>query len=135
MGVEDDSTLLYRTVLETYGQPDIDTTRIAGVGTFLVLAGLDVGLAGLTGDVTPQSVVDAMKTMTEAELPGGGGLEIRCDGPDRVVCTHVGAAGDERALTAARLDRRSTRLAAPWRRGASPSATGWLCSCGTRPSW
>jgi ABC-type branched-subunit amino acid transport system substrate-binding protein len=80
VGIEDESTELYRTVLETFGQGDVDTSRIAGVGTFLVLAGLDVSLEGLEGDVTPESVITTAKAMEEADLPGGGGITIQCDG-------------------------------------------------------
>lgn len=94
VGVEDESTELYRTVLETFGAGDVDTTRISGVGTFLVFTGLDVGLDGLDGDITPESVIDTMKSMEEADLPGGGGLTIQCGGsavPDSpAVCTDQG---------------------------------------------
>jgi branched-chain amino acid transport system substrate-binding protein len=94
VGIEDESTELYRTVLETFGAGDVETTRISGVGTFLVFTGLDVGLGGLDGDITPESVIDAMKSMDEADLPGGGGLTIQCGGsavPDSpAVCTDQG---------------------------------------------
>ena len=80
VGVEDDSTLLYRTVMETYGDVDIDTSRIAGVGTFLVLNALEVGLEGLEGEVTPESVITTLRGMEEADLPGGGGIRFRCNG-------------------------------------------------------
>jgi branched-chain amino acid transport system substrate-binding protein len=80
VGIEDESTELYRTVLASFGQGDVDTTRIAGVGTFLVLNGLDVGLDGLEGEVTPESVITTLKGMDEADLPGGGGITIQCDG-------------------------------------------------------
>jgi branched-chain amino acid transport system substrate-binding protein len=80
VGIEDESTELYRTVVETFGDESIDTSRISGVGTFLVLNGLDVSLEGLEGEITPESVISTTKAMPETELPGGGGLTIQCDG-------------------------------------------------------
>jgi branched-chain amino acid transport system substrate-binding protein len=80
VGIDDESTALYRTVLDTFGPADVDTSRIAGVGTFLALAGLDVGLDGLEGDVTPDAVIDTLQSMAPTELPGGAGLSIHCDG-------------------------------------------------------
>lgn len=80
VGVEDESTELYRTVLETYGAEQVDTTRIAGVGTFIVLSALDVALDGMEGEATPESVIDTIRAMPESDLPGGGGLRFRCNG-------------------------------------------------------
>lgn len=80
VGVEDESTELYRTVLETYGGEEVDTTRIAGVGTFIVLSALDVALDGLEGEATPESVIETIRAMPESDLPGGGGLRFRCNG-------------------------------------------------------
>ena len=55
-------------------------TRIAGVGTFLVLNGLDVSLDGLEGEVAPESVITTVKGMDQVDLPGGGGIRIQCGG-------------------------------------------------------
>jgi branched-chain amino acid transport system substrate-binding protein len=97
VGVEDESTLLYRTVMDTYADVDIDTSRIAGVGTFLVLNALDVGLEGLEGEVTPESVIATLRSMEEADLPGGGGIRFRCNGNALpglpAVCSSGGVSG------------------------------------------
>lgn len=94
VGVEDESTELYRTVLDTFGGEEVDTSRIAGVGTFLVLNALDVALEGLEGEVTPDSVITTIRAMPESDLPGGGGLTFRCDGSALegrpAVCTDAG---------------------------------------------
>ncbi|HET6948883.1 MAG TPA: ABC transporter substrate-binding protein, partial [Acidimicrobiales bacterium] len=94
VGVEDESTELYRTVMDTFSSEEIDTSRIAGVGTFLVLNALDVALEGLEGEVTPEAVITTIKAMPESELPGGGGLTFRCDGSALqgrpAVCTDAG---------------------------------------------
>jgi branched-chain amino acid transport system substrate-binding protein len=97
VGVEDETTELYRTVVETFGDVDIDTSRIAGVGTFLVLNALDVGLEGLEGELTPESVIATLRAMEEADLPGGGGIRFRCNGNALpglpAVCASGGVAG------------------------------------------
>jgi branched-chain amino acid transport system substrate-binding protein len=94
VGVEDSSTALYRTVMDTFSGEEVDTSRIAGVGTFLVLNALDVALEGLEGDVTPETITTTIKAMPEADLPGGGGLTFRCDGTPLegrpAVCTDAG---------------------------------------------
>lgn len=79
VGVEDGSTELYRAVADAFGD-GIDTTRIAGVGAFVVVAGFAAAVEDLDGDVTPESVIEAMRSMPEKELPGAGGLTFRCDG-------------------------------------------------------
>jgi len=47
---------------------------------FNSLAGLDVATAGLKGDVTPASLIAAVKSMPWSVLPGSGGLHFRCNG-------------------------------------------------------
>ena len=90
VGVDDESTELYRAVADTYGD-GIDTSRIAGVGAFVVVAGFAAGLEGLEGGVTPESIIAALRSMPETELPGAGGLQFRCDGEvmadNPAVCT------------------------------------------------
>jgi branched-chain amino acid transport system substrate-binding protein len=79
VGVDDETTELYRAVADTYGD-GIDPTRIAGVGAFVAVAGLAAGVEGLEGEVTPESIIAALRSMPETELPGAGGLQFRCDG-------------------------------------------------------
>jgi branched-chain amino acid transport system substrate-binding protein len=70
---------LYRTVMETFGS-DIDTSRATGHGTFTAMAGFAAALEGVSGDITPDTVIAAIKAMPERELPDGGGLTFQCDG-------------------------------------------------------
>ncbi|KPM52265.1 branched-chain amino acid ABC transporter substrate-binding protein [Frankia sp. R43] len=79
IGTDNPSTRLYQAVVTTYGK-DIDPSKPSGVNIFTTLAGFQASLANLTGDVTPTSVITAMKAMPATELPGGGGLKIRCNG-------------------------------------------------------
>ncbi len=75
----DESDELYRTVMDTFGD-GIDTSRATGHGAFTAIAGLDAALDGLTGDVTQETVLSAIKAMPETDLPDGGGLRFQCNG-------------------------------------------------------
>ena len=79
VGANDETDELFRTVMATYGN-DIDTSRAAAHATFTALAGLVVAVQDLTGEVTPETVTAAIKSMPERELPDGAGLTFRCDG-------------------------------------------------------
>lgn len=77
---EDPASALYREVIETYATTEIDFSSQTLANSFVLFAGIDTALDGLEGDVTPESVIDAMRSMERSELPGGGGIEILCDG-------------------------------------------------------
>ena len=74
------SSRLYHAVIDTYGTDGIDTSRPAGMGMFTVLAALQVATESISGDVMRESVIAAIRSMPETELPGGGGLRFRCNG-------------------------------------------------------
>jgi ABC-type branched-subunit amino acid transport system substrate-binding protein len=76
---EGEETALFRAVVDEYGG-EVDATRQGAINTFVLFAGIDVALEGLEGDVTADSVIEAMRTMEESELPGAGGIRFRCDG-------------------------------------------------------
>ena len=79
IGVDNPSTRLYNAVATTYGK-DIDTSRIAGMNTFIVLAAFQSATEGISGDITPEAITATIKAMPEKELPAGGGLRFRCNG-------------------------------------------------------
>jgi branched-chain amino acid transport system substrate-binding protein len=70
------ATELYEAVTGAFGA---DPTRNEP-SVFIPLAALADVLAGATGDLTSASVIDALKSMPDRELPGGGGLRFRCGG-------------------------------------------------------
>jgi branched-chain amino acid transport system substrate-binding protein len=80
LGAADDPTYqLYAAVMDAYGQGvDVDN-NVTMVG-YTVMAALATSLDGITGDVTPATVAQAIKSMPEQELPGGGGVRFRCGG-------------------------------------------------------
>ncbi|MBL7629379.1 ABC transporter substrate-binding protein [Frankia sp. CN6] len=79
LGTDNPSTRLFNAVAAAYGK-GIDTSKIAGINTFMAVAGLQAAVAELTGDVTPQTVNAAIKSMKQTELPGSGGQQFQCGG-------------------------------------------------------
>jgi branched-chain amino acid transport system substrate-binding protein len=77
VGAEDESTELYRAVTETYGN-DIDTSRIAGYGAFMAVAGLAAAVEDISGEITVESITATIQSMPERDLPGSGGLTFHC---------------------------------------------------------
>ena len=47
---------------------------------FISVMAFHVAMQGVTGDVTPQTVVTTIKGMPSQLLPGGGGVHFRCNG-------------------------------------------------------
>jgi branched-chain amino acid transport system substrate-binding protein len=81
LGAEDDPTYqTYRAVVDAFGEDVQDVENATAMGGFVAMASLLTSLGGILGDITPESVVAAIKAMPEQELPGGGGLTFRCGG-------------------------------------------------------
>ena len=70
---------LYAAVMEAFGD-DVEVASNVSVVGYAVTAALATALDGLTGEVTPATVTQAIKAMDEADLPAGGGVQFRCDG-------------------------------------------------------
>jgi branched-chain amino acid transport system substrate-binding protein len=81
LGAEDDPTYqTYRAVIDAFGEDVQDVENATAMGGYVAMASLLTSLDGISGDITPESVVAAIKAMPEQELPGGGGLTFRCGG-------------------------------------------------------
>ena len=78
---EDPSYQLYAAVMAEYGADveEVDN-NIYAMGAYSVTSALATSLEGITGDITPESVTQAIKDMPEQELPGAGGATFRCGG-------------------------------------------------------
>jgi branched-chain amino acid transport system substrate-binding protein len=50
------------------------------VALYHAVAGMAAALEGISGDITPATVISTIKAMPEMELPGSGGLRFRCNG-------------------------------------------------------
>ncbi|OHV34956.1 branched-chain amino acid ABC transporter substrate-binding protein [Parafrankia colletiae] len=79
IGTDNPSTRIYNAVATAYGS-DIDTGRVAGLTMFTLVAALEAAADGVSGDITSDSVVTAIKGMPETDVPGATGLRFRCNG-------------------------------------------------------
>jgi branched-chain amino acid transport system substrate-binding protein len=91
---DSDASALFREVVEQYGSGDIDISQVGAVNIFITFSAVDVATSGLEGEATPASLIAAMRSMEQTELPGGGGLQFQCDGQqiesEPVSCTADG---------------------------------------------
>ena len=76
----DPSTLQYNAVMDEYATSDIPRDSSSPNAIFTDIAALAIGTAGLEGEVTPASIIDAMRSMDNEILPGTGGRQFRCNG-------------------------------------------------------
>jgi branched-chain amino acid transport system substrate-binding protein len=80
LGATDDpSYQRYEAVMDAFGD-EIDVNDNVPMVGYTVTAALASSLDGITGEVTPSSIADAIKAMPLQELPGGGGITFRCGG-------------------------------------------------------
>lgn len=92
----DPSTQQYEAVLDEYGDDSIARDSSSGFAMFSSVAALAIGTAGLEGEVTPESIIDAMRSMDNEVLPGTGGRFFRCNGnaeTSPAVCMSSGLSG------------------------------------------
>ena len=78
----DASVQKFDAVMAEYGSA-VDEEKLETIGAitmYTILYALAEGTESLTGEVTPQSVISALRAMPEKELPGSGGQMFRCDG-------------------------------------------------------
>nr|WP_307874655.1 ABC transporter substrate-binding protein [Frankia nepalensis] len=91
IGTDNPSTQLYQAVVDTYSK-GVDTSQIGGMSMFTALAGFQVAVAKISGEITPATIISAVRAMPEAELPGSGGLKFQCDGKasplSSAICGH-----------------------------------------------
>jgi branched-chain amino acid transport system substrate-binding protein len=80
VGADDDPTYqLYEAVMDAYGENVEVDSQVSVVG-YAVVAAFATSLEGMSGEVTPATVTQAIKAMPEAELPAGAGVMFRCGG-------------------------------------------------------
>jgi branched-chain amino acid transport system substrate-binding protein len=81
LGASDDPTFqLYEAVMDTYGDDVEDVNNATSMGGYTIMSALATSLDGISGDITPQTVAQTIKAMSEEELPGGGGMTYQCGG-------------------------------------------------------
>ena len=93
LGATDDPTFqLYQAVMDEYGDDVEDTDNSITMSAYTAVAALAASLGEIDGDITAETANEAIKTMPEQELPGGGGVKFRCGGSaletQPAVCTN-----------------------------------------------
>jgi ABC-type branched-subunit amino acid transport system substrate-binding protein len=79
VGTDDPAVALYHAVVDTYADEE-PGSETGGISMFTAVAGMAAALEGISGDITPATVISTIKAMPEMELPGSGGLRFRCNG-------------------------------------------------------
>jgi branched-chain amino acid transport system substrate-binding protein len=80
LGADDDPTFqLYEAVMDAYGQDVQDVNNATAMGGYVAMASLLTALGEISGEITPQTVIETIRAMPEAELPGGGGVMFQCN--------------------------------------------------------
>jgi branched-chain amino acid transport system substrate-binding protein len=77
---DDPTYQLYRAVVDAYGDDVTDVDNNTAMGAYTAMGALATSLEGISGDITPETVVETIKAMPDQELPGAGGVTFRCDG-------------------------------------------------------
>lgn len=93
LAATDDPTFqLYAAVMDEYGDDVREVDNATSMGGYVAMASLLTALDGISGEITHQTVIDTIKAMPEAELPGGGGMTFHCGGSasaeQPAVCTN-----------------------------------------------
>jgi branched-chain amino acid transport system substrate-binding protein len=94
---DDPAYQLYRAVIAAYGDDVDDVENALAMGGYTVMASLATSLEGIEGDITPDTVIETIKSMPEADYPGADGLSFQCGGsafPSQpAVCTNQSLRG------------------------------------------
>ncbi|EFC85299.1 ABC transporter substrate-binding protein [Parafrankia sp. EUN1f] len=70
---------LWNAIVATYGK-EIDLSNSMGPTIFMTMMALYSALDGITGDVTPESVIAKIKAAGSLPVPASGDLTFRCNG-------------------------------------------------------
>lgn len=81
LGATDDPAYqLYQAVMGTFGQDVEDVDNALGMGAYAVVSSLATALDGISGEITPATAAEAIKSMPEADYPGADGITFQCGG-------------------------------------------------------
>ena len=78
--LSDHSMQQYAAILDKYVKGQVPVADQPALTVFQSVAAIGIGTEGLSGAVTPASVIAAMKGMKNAVLPASGGRIFRCNG-------------------------------------------------------
>jgi branched-chain amino acid transport system substrate-binding protein len=103
LGAADDPTFQqYEAVMEAYGEDVEDVDNNVPMVGYSVVGALATSLDGLSGDIAPATVAEAIRAMPDLDLPGGGGVTFRCGGS--AMATMPGVCSNQWLLTALDAD-------------------------------
>lgn len=80
LGVKDKTVRAYEKLLKKYAPEKVDPEDLTAITVFQSVAALGLGTKNLEGEVTPASVIAALKSMDNEVLPASGGRVFRCNG-------------------------------------------------------
>ncbi len=78
--VEDPTYQKYLAVMDAFGKDIKDLATTQAVGGYGVSGALFAALAGITGEITTETVAATIKAMEETPTPAGGGATFQCGG-------------------------------------------------------
>ena len=70
----------YKAIVETYAPGEVDLSNAMGPTIYMTMTALRDALDGISGEITPKSIIETIRSAPEKPLPGSGGLTFRCDG-------------------------------------------------------
>ena len=80
VGASDDPAYqLYEAVMAEYSEIE-DVENALSMGAYTVMASLATALADIEGDITTETVAEAIKAMPESDFPGADGMSFQCGG-------------------------------------------------------
>ncbi|ONH58923.1 branched-chain amino acid ABC transporter substrate-binding protein [Frankia sp. CcI49] len=79
-GSDSPSKKLYDAVMATYAKGDFDDSGNSGMNMFTTVMAFRTGTEGITRDVSSESLIAALRSMSAADLTGVDGVRFRCNG-------------------------------------------------------
>lgn len=70
----------YEAVMAAYGDDVEDVENALGMGAYTVMASLAAALDGISGEITPATAAETIRSMSETDFPGADGQTFQCGG-------------------------------------------------------
>lgn len=67
-------------MIDEYGEDVQDVNNATSMGGYVATSSLLTSLAETRENITPETAIDTIGSMPEADLPGGGGMTFPCGG-------------------------------------------------------
>jgi branched-chain amino acid transport system substrate-binding protein len=80
--------LFFKAVVDTYADKGTKLDGSSPQG-YQALLGFARALKGVTGDLTPTAILDAISKMAPADIPDGGGVKFQCNGKQVAIAPRI----------------------------------------------